>query len=126
LGFVTQTIAGGEHMRPKELALRIDAFNRRRTKLLISTSVGEEGMHLPEANYGYALSQSCEPKRLAQRLGRIGHGAGFKEDKPAAASKRFVAEMHYFMVRNTQDEAMYYAGMRNRVHMERLGGSVEG
>ena len=49
----------------------LEAARRPETRLIISTSAGEEGIDLPEADLVVSWSNTASPLRFVQRLGRI-------------------------------------------------------
>ena len=120
LSFKCAMIAGSKHMPARELKEIIEGFKRHEIKLLIMTSVGEEGLHFGTGDYGIALSQTPEPKRLAQRLGRVRHGGSFEGEVEGKAG-RMPAMMHYLLTAGSQDVAFFRAGLMNRRRMEKFG-----
>ncbi len=59
--------------------LLLDLFRASRYRVLVLTSVGDEGLDLPEADVGIILSTSISKRQFIQRLGRLLRPAQQKE-----------------------------------------------
>ena len=60
---------GGIDKRRRELVL--DQFRRMKSGVLIVTTVGDEGLDIPDANVGVLVSGTGSPRQFIQRLGRL-------------------------------------------------------
>ena len=60
---------GGLDKRRRETIL--DAFKRARSGVLVLTTVGDEGLDIPDANVGILVSGTSSPRQFIQRLGRL-------------------------------------------------------
>ncbi len=66
-GFET-TLLLGRRRAPKQ---SLDRARNPRTRIIVSTSAGEEGIDLPEADLLIVWSNTASPLRLVQRVGRL-------------------------------------------------------
>ena len=60
---------GGIDKRRRERIL--DQFRRARSGVLVLTTVGDEGLDIPDANVGVFVSGTSSPRQFVQRLGRL-------------------------------------------------------
>ena len=49
----------------------LEAFKRSKTGVLVLTTVGDEGLDIPDANVGILVSGTSSPRQFIQRLGRL-------------------------------------------------------
>jgi len=72
----------------------MELFKKGRYRVLILTTVGDEGIDIPDANVGVVLSGTSSRRQFIQRLGRL------LRPQPGK-----VARLYYVAVRGTQEEA---------------------
>jgi Fanconi anemia group M protein len=102
--FVGQS--GEDGLTQREQLDRIEAFREGETNVLVSTSVGEEGLDIPDVDLVVFYEAVASAIRSIQRRGRTGReGRG-----------RVVV----LMARGTSDEAAYWAANRREQRMKRL------
>ncbi|WP_070807836.1 DEAD/DEAH box helicase [Pyrodictium occultum] len=71
-----------------------ELFKHNRLKALVLTTVGDEGIDIPDANVGVVLSGTASRRQFIQRLGRL------LRPKPGKSAK-----LYYIAIRGTQEEA---------------------
>jgi len=72
----------------------VELFKRGRYRVIIFTTVGDEGLDVPDANVGIVMSGTSSRRQFIQRLGRL--------LRPAPGK---TARLYYIAVRGTQEEA---------------------
>lgn len=72
----------------------LELFKKGRYPVLILTTVGDEGIDIPDANVGVVLSGTSSRRQFIQRLGRL------LRPQPGK-----VARLYYLAVKGTQEEA---------------------
>ncbi len=86
-------ITGRTEKFKRDLALQL--FRSGRARILIVTSVGDEGLDIPDANVGIMLSSSASRRQFIQRLGRLLRPAPGKSE----------AILYEIVVKGTVEEA---------------------
>ncbi len=81
-------------MDKRKRRLILELFKKGRYRVLVLTTVGDEGIDVPDANVGIILSGTSSRRQFIQRLGRLLRPGDGK-----------VARLYYIAVRGTQDEA---------------------
>ncbi|ABM81111.1 DEAD/DEAH box helicase [Hyperthermus butylicus] len=76
-------------------ALAFELFKRGRYRVLVLTTVGDEGIDVPDANVGLILSGTSSRRQFIQRLGRL------LRPQPGKVSK-----LYYIAVRGTAEQAI--------------------
>lgn len=101
---------GRDGMSQREQAAQLEAFRKGGLNVLVSTSVGEEGLDIPEVDLVLFYEPVPSAIRAIQRRGRTGrHGEG-----------RVVV----LLARGTSDEAAYLTQARREREMRRLVASL--
>ncbi len=94
-------------MRQKEQIQTLEKFREGAIKILVATSVGEEGLDIPATDLVIFYEPVPSEIRAIQRKGRTGRG---KEGKVIV-----------LITKNSRDEAYYYASLRKeRIMYEKL------
>lgn len=86
-------------------AMVLDEFKRAKTGVLVVTTVGDEGIDIPDANVGVLLSGTSSPRQFVQRLGRL--------LRPKAGKSSAV--LYEIVMAGTSEE--YQAKRRRRMRM---------
>ena len=89
-----------------EQANVLDAFRSGRHNILVTTSIGEEGLHVPDVDHVIFYEAVPSEIRLIQRRGRTGRTRQGK--------------MTVLMSEGTIDEAYYYTSLRREKQMHRF------
>lgn len=71
----------GRRSRPEEVRETLQKAHSPETRLIVSTSAGEEGIDLPEADILAVWSHTASPTRFIQRHGRILRATGARRHK---------------------------------------------
>ncbi len=86
-------ITGKTEKFKRDLALQL--FKTGRAKILVVTTVGDEGLDIPDANVGIMLSSPASRRQFIQRLGRL--------LRPAPGKKEAI--LYEIVVKGTLEEA---------------------
>lgn len=86
-------VTGRTEQRRRRLIFNL--FKSGRYRVLVLTTVGDEGIDVPDANVGVILSGTSSKRQFIQRLGRL--------LRPAKGKSQ--AKLYYVAVRGTQEEA---------------------
>ncbi len=82
---------------PKKRKILMELFKRGRYRTIILTTVGDEGIDIPDADVGIVLSGTSSRRQFVQRLGRL--------LRPGKGSKQKIARLYYVVIKGTQEEA---------------------
>ncbi len=86
----------------------LDDFKSGRSRVLVVTTVGDEGLDIPDANVGILVSGTGSRRQFVQRLGRLLRPGEGKE-----------ARLYEIVVRGTQEERQ--ARRRKKLGLDELG-----
>jgi len=110
--FVGQTKKGNMGLSQKEQKKIIQEFRESKINVLIATSIGEEGLDIPEVSAVYFYEPIPSAIRKIQRAGRTAR---------LAPGKLFI-----LVTKNTRDEAYYYASIAKEKRMNKILEKVKG
>jgi len=94
-----------EGMTQKEQKRRLDEFKSGEYNILVTTSIGEEGIHVAEADIAIFYEPVPSEIRQVQRRGRVGRTG--------------VGKIIILITRKTKDEAYYWVATRKEKIMKR-------
>jgi len=105
--FIGQAIEGtSKGMSQKEQQKIIDHFRKRDINILIATSIGEEGIDIPNVNYVIFYEPIPSEIRGIQRKGRTGRSN--------------IGKVTILITEGTRDEAYFYAEKEKEQKMQRI------
>jgi ERCC4-related helicase len=93
-------------MSQKEQQKIIDQFRKRDINILIATSIGEEGIDIPNVNYVIFYEPIPSEIRGIQRKGRTGRSN--------------IGKVTILITEGTRDEAYFYAEKEKEQKMQRI------
>ena len=102
--FVGQANKGSKGLKQKEQVALLEEFKEGVFNILVASSVGEEGLDIPEVNAVIFYEPVASELRRTQRSGRTGR------TKPG--------KIIYLVTKNTRDEAYHWASQRKQTKMK--------
>jgi len=103
-GFIGQATRDGKGMGQEEQIEMLDLFRLGEFNVLVSTSVGEEGLDVPAVDYAIFYEPVPSEIRSIQRRGRVGRQAAGK--------------VIFLITKGTRDEGYYYTALRKEKRMK--------
>ncbi len=104
--FVGQARKGKTGMSQKEQIMLIESFKAKNFSFLVSTSIGEEGIDIPEVDYVIFYEPIPSEIRSIQRKGRVGR------TKPGMVI--------FLITKGTRDESYYWAAFHKEKKMRKM------
>lgn len=102
--FIGQTTKDGRGMSQEEQIDVLRSFRDGEFKVLIATSVGEEGLDVPAVDYAIFYEPVPSEIRSIQRRGRVG--------------RQVAGKVIFLITKNTRDEAYYWSALRKEKRMK--------
>ncbi|MFH1623052.1 MAG: helicase-related protein [Candidatus Aenigmatarchaeota archaeon] len=102
--FIGQQDKEGKGMRQDEQLATLDDFRRGEFNVLVSTSVGEEGLDVPAVDYAIFYEPVPSEIRQIQRRGRVG--------------RQSAGKTIFLITKGTRDEAYYWAALNKEKRMK--------
>jgi Fanconi anemia group M protein len=100
-----------EGLKQSEQVTILEEFRSGRYNVLVTTSIGEEGLHVPDVDHVILYEAVPSEIRSIQRRGRTGRTS--------------VGKVTVLMAEGTVDEAYYYSSRRKEQQMHHLLGTVK-
>lgn len=82
---------------PRKRKILMELFKSGRYRAIVLTTVGDEGIDIPDADVGIILSGTSSRRQFIQRLGRL--------LRPGRDGKQKIARLYYVATKGTQEEA---------------------
>jgi len=102
--FIGQTMKGGKGMTQDMQIATLNRFRAGDFKVLVSTSIGEEGLDVPAVDYAIFYEPVPSEIRAIQRRGRVGRQTSGK--------------IIFLITKNTRDEAYFFAAINKETRMK--------
>jgi Fanconi anemia group M protein len=102
----TKLVGQKEGLTQKEQIASIEEFNSGKYSCLVTTSIGEEGIHIGEADIAIFYDNTPSSIRKIQRTGRVGRL------KPG--------KVIFMITKNTKDAAYYHKSRRDENRMKEI------
>jgi len=109
--FIGQAKKLGRGLSQKDQKKIIDKFRESKINVLIATSIGEEGLDIPEVSAVYFYEPISSAIRKIQRAGRT--------------ARLTPGKLAILITKDTRDEAYYYASMAKEKKMHKVLDSVK-
>ena len=101
--FIGQTMKGGKGMSQDQQIATLNRFRAGEFKVLVSTSIGEEGLDVPAVDYAIFYEPVPSEIRAIQRRGRVGRQTSGK--------------IIFLITKGTRDEAYFFAAINKETRM---------
>lgn len=93
-------------MKQEEQLKRLEDFRNKKFKVLVATSIGEEGLDICAVEYAIFYEAVPSEIRLIQRRGRVG--------------RQIPGKVIFLLTKNSRDEAYFFAALRKEKRMKRI------
>jgi Fanconi anemia group M protein len=101
---IGQTKKGGKGMSQEEQVNTIKNFSEGKFNVLVGTSISEEGLDIPFADYAIFYEAVPSEIRVVQRRGRVG--------------RQKIGKVIFLLTKGTRDEAYYWAAFQKEKKMK--------
>jgi Fanconi anemia group M protein len=101
--FIGQANKEGKGMKQEEQIRILRDFREGRFNVLVSTSIGEEGLDVPSVDYAVFYEPVPSAIRMIQRRGRVG--------------RQMAGKVIFMITKGTRDEAYYWAAFHKEKRM---------
>ncbi len=105
LGKKARLFVGQARMRQKEQVETIKKFEKNEFRVLIATSIGEEGLHIPSVDVAIFFEPVPSALRMIQRKGRVG--------------RTKFGKIYLLLTKKTSDEAYFWTATRKERGMKK-------
>lgn len=102
--FVGQS--GEDGMKQEEQIKVIEEFGKGEKNVLVCTTIGEEGLHIPEVDVAIMFEPVPSALRMIQRRGRVG--------------RTKFGKIYIFVTKGTIDESYFWVSLRREKKMRRI------
>ncbi|MDI6826222.1 MAG: DEAD/DEAH box helicase [Candidatus Aenigmarchaeota archaeon] len=104
--FIGQTIKGGKGLKQKEQIEILNEFRYELFNVLVSTSIGEEGLDVVATDVAIFYDEVSSEIRLIQRRGRVG--------------RQVPGRVIFLITKGTRDESYYWSAVHRERRMKRI------
>lgn len=111
IGKKSRLFVGQARMKQEEQIRTIEQFENKEFQVLIATSIGEEGLHIPDVETAIFFEPVPSALRMIQRKGRVG--------------RTQFGKVYVMVTKNTSDESYYWTASRKEKKMKKSIKSVE-
>jgi ERCC4-related helicase len=111
VGEKARLFVGQARMKQKEQIETISDFEGRKFRVLIATSIGEEGLHIPDVETAVFFEPVPSALRMIQRKGRVG--------------RTKFGKVYLLVTKKTADESYYWTASRKERGMKKSIKTVE-
>lgn len=102
--FIGQTTKEGKGLKQEEQIRILREFRKGEFNVLVSTSIGEEGLDVPAVDYAIFYEPVPSAIRTIQRRGRVG--------------RQIAGKVIFIITKGTRDEAYYWSASRKEKRMK--------
>ena len=103
---VGQAIKNGKGLTQKQQIEIIKRFADKEFNVLVTSSIGEEGLDIAETDYAIFYEPVPSEIRMIQRRGRVG--------------RQVAGEVIFLITKDTRDEAYYFSALRKEKKMKKI------
>lgn len=103
---IGQTMKEGKGLTQEQQIEVLKRFANSEFNVLVTSSIGEEGLDIAETNYAIFYEPVASEIRTIQRRGRVG--------------RQIIGRVIFLITKNTRDEAYYFAALNKEKKMKKI------